>query len=265
MLTTLVWLNFRSNISKAQSSTSLFRPCADLTSIGKIKHCEKKMVLDFIYSDLWQYITSFEKSDPGAICKINFDIEANGKVSGLNISENTSSPLNQVHKMIQIPPVLVDKSANSSLYNRTSRVSYTVPPNNEKDFDLTRLIISGIVEDEIFKVVEQMPRFPGCENKSDLREKDFCATEKMWDFIDENVKYPKVDEKIEIKGKVVIQFIVEKDGSVSNIIIAKDIGYGYGKAFADVIASMNDMPELWICGKQRGRPVTVLYTLPIEF
>ncbi len=249
-------------MSIAQNNTSLFRPCADLATIGKIKYCEKKMILDFIYTDLWQYITSFEKSDPGAICKIVFDIQADGKVSKLDFIENTSSQLNQVYKMIQIPPVLVDKSANSSLYNRISRVYYTVPPNNEKDFNLSNLYLYG---GDIFKVVEQMPRFPGCENMSDEKEKISCAKEKMLDFIDENVKYPKVAEKIEIKGTVVIQFIVEKDGFISNIIVVRDIGHGYGKAFVDVITLMNDMPESWISGKQRGRPVSVLITLPIEF
>jgi len=63
----------------------------------------------------------------------------------------------------------------------------------------------------------------------------------------------------------VIQFVVEKDGSVAETRVVRDIGAGCGTAALKVVDAMNNMPQKWTPGKQRGRPVKVLYTLPVRF
>jgi periplasmic protein TonB len=121
------------------------------------------------------------------------------------------------------------------------------------------------VEDEIFKVVEQMPRFPGCENKQTEAEKSECAKAKLLEYIYSNLKYPIVAIENGIEGQVVLQFVVETDGSIKDINIVRDIGGSCGEAAENVIKSMNKMGQRWTPGKQRGRPVRVLYTLPVKF
>lgn len=117
-------------------------------------------------------------------------------------------------------------------------------------------------EEMIFRVVEDMPRFPGCEQKGIGRnELKKCSQEEMLRFVAENIKYPKIAKDNGLEGKVVIQFVVGKDGKVRNAQILRDIGGGCG---SEAIRVANIMP-LWISGKQRGRPVDVRYTLPVAF
>ena len=81
---------------------------------------------------------------------------------------------------------------------------------------------------EIFKVVEDAPAFPGCEDEEDRAEKKKCAEEKMLAFIADNLVYPSVARQLEIEGIVVVSFVVETDGCISGITLVKDIGGGCG-------------------------------------
>lgn len=118
------------------------------------------------------------------------------------------------------------------------------------------------LEEEIFKVVEQMPRFPGCEDlEADNRTKKACADEKMLQFVYEELKYPQaaIDNKTE--GTIVVQFVVEKDGTLSNKKVVREIGDGAG---AEGLRILELMP-IWLPGQQRGHIVRVQFNLPIKF
>jgi len=119
--------------------------------------------------------------------------------------------------------------------------------------------------EEIFRVVEQMPRFPGCEDEGSKEEKDACAQKKLLEYIYKNVKYPAIARENGIQGRVVLQFVVEKDGSITDINVVRDIGAGCGEEAQRVVESMNNMPQKWTPGKQRGKSVRVQFTLPVSF
>ncbi len=122
------------------------------------------------------------------------------------------------------------------------------------------------VEDEIFKVVEQMPRFPGCEDMGGSnKEKEDCAKDKMLEYIYKNLKYPAIARENGVEGMAVIQFVVQKDGSVAGAKVVRDPGAGTGTAALKIVEAMNSMGSKWTPGKQRGRPVKVQYTLPVKF
>ncbi len=116
-------------------------------------------------------------------------------------------------------------------------------------------------EEEIFKVVEDQPSFPGCENISDKTEKKKCADEKMLQFIYGNIKYPAIARENGVEGMVVVKFVVEKDGSITAAEVVRDIGAGCG---AEALRVVNMMPK-WEPGKQRGRAVRVQFNLPVKF
>ena len=80
-------------------------------------------------------------------------------------------------------------------------------------------------------------------------------------FISENVKYPKEAEEKGLQGRVVVRYIIEKDGSISEVEIAKSVNEYLD---AEAIRVVNAMPK-WIPGKQKGEPVRVKFTLPITF
>lgn len=115
--------------------------------------------------------------------------------------------------------------------------------------------------EEIFKVVEDMPRFPGCEDESNKDERKQCATQKMLEFIYKNIKYPAIARENGVEGTVVITFVVEKSGEITDARIVRDIGAQCGQ---EALRVVNDMPK-WIPGKQRGRAVRVQFNLPVKF
>ena len=120
--------------------------------------------------------------------------------------------------------------------------------------------------ESVFKVVEEMPRFPGCETAElDTKQKEACAKQKMLEYIYKNVKYPATARDNRTQGTAVVQFNIAKNGDVQDINILRDPGDGLGDAAVDVVNSMNKMGQKWTPGKQRGEIFTVQYTLPIKF
>lgn len=118
------------------------------------------------------------------------------------------------------------------------------------------------VVEEIFKVVEQMPRFAGCEDLAGSdAEKKTCAEKKMLEFVYEHIKYPNVARENGIEGMVVIQFVVASDGAIQDARIVRDIG---GQCGEEALRIVKMMPK-WIPGRQRGKPVKVLFNLPVKF
>ena len=121
-------------------------------------------------------------------------------------------------------------------------------------------------EDEIFMIVEQSPRFPGCEDMGGSKDElEACATKKMLEYIYGNLKYPAIARENGIEGQVVIQFVVAKDGKIEDIDLVRNLEGGCGEAAMKVVRGMNSLPQRWTPGKQQGRNVKVKYTLPVKF
>lgn len=122
------------------------------------------------------------------------------------------------------------------------------------------------VVEEVFKVVEEMPRFPGCEEQESIvAAKKTCADQLMLKYIYEHIQYPPKAPEHFSGGTVVVEFVVGKDGLIRDASIVRDIGYGFGEEALRVIRKMIEDQIRWIPGKQRGRPVDVLYRIPIRF
>jgi len=103
-------------------------------------------------------------------------------------------------------------------------------------------------EEQVFVIVESMPSFPGGE----------VARIK---YLNKNIKYPNLSRESGIQGRVFLTFVVEKDGSISNVKILRGIGGGCDE---EAIRVIQNMPK-WIPGKQRNIPVRVQFNMPIRF
>lgn len=101
---------------------------------------------------------------------------------------------------------------------------------------------------EIFQVVEEQPMFPG-------------GMEEMMKFLQQNTKYPKEAQDKGIQGRVVVQFVVNKDGSISNDTVVRSVD---PMLDAEAVRVVRSMPN-WTPGKQKGEPVRVRFTLPVSF
>ncbi len=113
---------------------------------------------------------------------------------------------------------------------------------------IKKLVIDQSKEDELFTEAEQKPEYKG-------------GKAEMYKFIGNNIIYPKLAQRNNIKGSVLLKFIIEKDGSISNIEVEEGIGTGCEEESIRVIKLM---PK-WNPGKQNGRAVRVVYRMPIVF
>lgn len=117
---------------------------------------------------------------------------------------------------------------------------------------------------EVFRVVEQMPRFPGCEDMETVQEKKECADQKFLEYVYTHVRYPSEARQNGIEGIVVVQFIVEEDGSITNPEVLREPDPSLGEEALRLIHLMASETE-WTPGQQRGKNVRVSYILPIKF
>ena len=118
-------------------------------------------------------------------------------------------------------------------------------------------------EKEVLKEVEEMPRFFSreCEALSDLTERRNCSTNALLQFIYQEIKYPETARMLDVEGTIVITFIIEKDGTITDPTIVREIGGGCG---AEGLRVVKLMPN-WIPGYQEGEPVRVQFNFPIKF
>lgn len=117
-----------------------------------------------------------------------------------------------------------------------------------------------------FPRAEEMPRFPGCEEIGDPKEKADCSKQKMMEFIYDNLVYPEEAKAAGVEGMTVVQFMVAEDGKIYDTRVVKDIGFGCGAEAVKVIQKMKSLDARWVPSQSsRGRAIKVLYTLPVRF
>lgn len=126
----------------------------------------------------------------------------------------------------------------------------------DQDTEVEKYMPVEIIDEEeeeeeealVFTVVESMPKFPGGERG-------------LLKYLADNIRYPEMARESGIQGRVFVSFIVETDGSISDIRVLRGIGGGCDE---EAIRVVEYMPE-WIPGKQRNKPVRVQFNLPIRF
>lgn len=160
-----------------------------------------------------------------------------------------------IKKDNEVRPEDMMKSQDEILSTNTAIGAFDVKGNDEagevlkaKEVIATEPVKPKEEENKVFDVVEQMPSFPGGQAA-------------LMNYLNSNIKYPVIAEENGIQGRVVVQFVVGKDGSISNVHVVKSVDPSLDK---EAVRVVKNMPK-WIPGKQNGQSVTVRYTLPVTF
>jgi protein TonB len=132
-------------------------------------------------------------------------------------------------------------------------------------------IIEDFDDSATYVVVEQMPEFPCIDIKYNsydengeiigYRTKEYCGQEGLMRYIVKNVRYPQIAKEYNITGKVYVQFVVDKDGSVTDVKILRGVDKNLDTEALRVIRSLPKFKP----GMQRGKPAKVIFTIPINF
>ena len=105
-----------------------------------------------------------------------------------------------------------------------------------------------VEENKVFEAVEQMPSFPGGDAA-------------LMRYLSDNINYPAVAAENGVQGRVVLSFIVERDGHITDVNILRSVDPSLDREAIRVVKSM----PRWIPGKQNGQSVRVKYKLPVTF
>ena len=158
-------------------------------------------------------------------------------------------------KTVPPPPAAVSKAEIIEIVEDDADIEEDImvsPEDNVEwvdiDNDVDIIVEEEPEEPEVVMVVEDMPEFPG-------------GTAALMQYLQKNIKYPAICRENNIQGRVLVTFIVNKDGAVVEPEVVKSVNPSLDKEALRVISTM---PK-WKPGSQRGKPVRVKYTVPVNF
>ena len=152
------------------------------------------------------------------------------------------------------PPAVQEVEVLNVVEDDVETESIEINTEDEKDVEVVIAPpVEAPVEEEeeevIFMVVETMPEFPG-------------GQQALFKYLSENVKYPVIAQENGIQGRVICQFVVNKDGAIVDVEVVRS---GGGPSLdKEAVRVIKSMPK-WNPGKQRGKAVRVKYTVPVNF
>ena len=272
-------------IFKVVEESPRFPGCENLSSMDEKKKCADEKMLQFLYQNI-RYPLQAKNENIQGRAVITFVIEKDGRITDAEIVRDLGGGCGvEALRVINLMNSMPENWIPGKQSGKSVAVQYNIPiafklsgnspanlPPSANSFDqnvspaaTSQLILKSKTGEDIYKVVEEAPRFPGCENLNTIDEKKKCADEKMLQFLYQNIKYPDQAKKDSIQGRAVISFVIEKDGRITDAEIIRDLGGGCGAEALRVINLMNSMSEKWIPGKQGGKSVAVQYNIPIAF
>ena len=134
---------------------------------------------------------------------------------------------------------------------KTETIKIETEDNKDKIVISAPVAAPKVVEEDdqvIFQVVETMPTFPG-------------GDQALFKFLSDNIRYPVIAQENGIQGRVICQFVVNRDGSIVDVEVVRSVDPSLDREAIRVIRSMPN----WKPGMQRGKAVRVKYTLPVNF
>ena len=241
-------------------------------------------MMEFLSKNIKYPVEAQKKGLQGRVV-VSFVVEKDGSLSDVKVAKSVDPQLDEeALRVVKSMPNWTPGMHNG----KTVRVKYYVPisyrlngPATKTDgqtapaprpADSPTAQPSASSGEKPYEVVEQMPEFPG-------------GMKAMMEFLSNNVKYPVEAQKMGEQGRVIVGFIVEKDGTVSNAKVVKSNKYtmveiekdgtvvkkletSEGAAIqeleAEALRVVQSMPK-WTPGKQKGKPVRVKYNLPVSF
>jgi TonB family protein len=223
-------------------------------------------LMKFLAQNIKYPVEAQQKGEQGRVI-VQFVVGKDGKLSDIKIMRSISPALDA--EAIRVVKAMPDwkpgtQRGQAVAVKYTIPISFSLEPEGIKDEEQgdIRMIGKGNVKavydlpveqdnnstDEVFQVVENMPEFPG-------------GMAELMKFLQQNIKYPEQAQKDSIQGRVIVQFTIKKTGEVSDPTIMRSVS---PELDAEAIRVVNAMP-LWTPGEQKGEPVNVKFTLPIQF
>ncbi|HEY9543821.1 energy transducer TonB [Prevotella sp.] len=181
------------------------------------------------------------------------EVEPEKVVEQVKSSIKFTAPV--IKKDSEVKPEDELKTQDQLMETKTAIGSFDVKGNDDANGEVLKAkeVIAQpeppkVEEQKVFDVVEQMPSFPG-------------GPAALMSYLSQNTKYPVVAQENGVQGRVVVSFVVERDGSITDVRVVRSVDPSLDKEATRVVKSM---PH-WIPGKQNGSTVRVKYNVPVSF
>jgi len=167
------------------------------------------------------------------------DLASKSELINVDLSQNAFSDINE--------ELIVE-------YNITDQV------------DLSKYVRVSDLSETVYGLVSNYPLFPGCDHLDTEDQERTCSNEKVVEFLNSNIVYPRASVKNSVEGLCVLKFTVETDGDLVDIEVVRDLGHQSGNAAMWVVDRMNYLDMNWTPGRlENGDIVNVRWTLPVKF
>jgi TonB family protein len=259
-------INERASLNGVDDNTEqpLFPGCDKVNEMEKAD-CSHKKMYEYVASHL-KYPEDMKANKVEGKVYVKFVITTNGYVANARVEKSLSPS--------------ADKAALDLVNGMNDNVGKWTPGTKEGipvTMDMV-LPISFVLDikteqqgnpltkttQDVYAEVDNMPRFPGCEDLPEA-ERGTCSNDKFFKYVYENLKYPQEDSKKGIEGMVMAKFTIQTDGHVANAQIIRGVSPRMDAEVLRIINGMNQMPERWIPGSDKGQIVPVEFTLPVKF
>jgi TonB family protein len=227
------------------------------------KACADKRLLEFVYKNI-KYPASARQAKIQGTVVVKFTVDKYGVAVDPVVVRSVGGGLDEeVLRVVGKMPKWIPAQKNGQPVD----AEFTLPVRFKLDETDSQVAMIHVEDNaEVFKIVEEMPRFPGCEDmEGDAAAKKACADQRMLRFVYENIRYPDAARKNKVEGTVVASFIVDEEGRLTNIEAVRDIGDGAGEEVVRVVRLMQEQAGRWTPGRQKGKTVKVQYNLPVRF
>lgn len=245
----------------------MFPGCESLDQDNPIT-CSNKQMIMYMYKNIRYPRLARESGVEGRVI-VGFTVTKTGDLENIGIVESLDDELDaEVLSLIEEMPNWIPamKGGAPVEINVQVPVNFTLEGSQKNSnsqalpFELT---VVGYKPDPVFKKVDVMPVFAGCDEATsgDSEALKNCSNNQLLQFVYQNIRYPEAAVQAKIWGMVAVKFVVEKDGSVSNVEIIREIG---GACGAEVKRIVELMPQ-WSPGVFEGKTVRTEMVLPVKF
>ncbi len=171
------------------------------------------------------------------------------------MNRHSTNPWARLRVLLMLPAValsvIVASACKQDTNSEMNLKTQDAPPTDVDWVDIGEYEIGEADTSQVFMVVEEMPEFPG-------------GTEALLEYLRSNLQYPERCKENKIQGRVIITFVVNKDGNIVEPAVVKSAGPEGVELDVEALRVISSMPA-WTPGKQKGEAVRVQYTVPITF
>ncbi len=219
------------------------------------KHSQMYLGLGLVLSlaFCWAMINmpTFEKILIGALPTMTVDMDETIEIPPPTQQLPPPPPIIQAPTIIEVPDEKKIEDIKIEIDIEPEKEIQIIPQKYDVNSKAPAVVVEEEKVDEIFEVVEEQAQPDG-------------GLPAFYDYLQKNIKYPKQAKRMGIEGKVFVRFVVERDGSITDVQVVKGIDADGGGCNAEAIRVVQGSPK-WKPGKQRGKPVRSRMVIPIAF